>query len=232
MSTILKALKKAEGAGARGKTPIVSSQVSGNKSKLLLIPVAVCVVALGYFFASFLLKGSPPTVAEMPGLKAQPVTRHLEVVAGASTLNEQAMAHIRDGRLVKAEELLREAISKYPDNPYLHNHLGLALKRQGRVREAVSEYEKALGLKPDYFIAINNLAVALEAEGREALAMEHYEKALAGDPAMSGAHLNYALLLEKKGKLAEAESHYHTFLALSKDESLKDLVRRRLRALE
>jgi tetratricopeptide (TPR) repeat protein len=232
MSTILKALKKAQGAGESRKAPLVSFQGSGNKGRLLLIPVAVCVVALGYFFAAFLLKGSTSTVAEVPGLRDQPAPRRIEAPAGADALNEQAMAHIKAGRLGEAEELLKEAISKHPGDPRLHNHLGLALKRQGRASEAISEYQKALERKPDYFVAMNNLAVALEAEGREAEAMERYETALAGDASLSGAHLNYALLLEKKGRAAEAEGHYRAFLELSGDESLKDLVRRRLRALD
>jgi tetratricopeptide (TPR) repeat protein len=232
MSTILKALKKAQGAGESRKAPLVSLQGSGSKGKLLLIPVALCVVALVYFFAAFLIEDSPPTVAEVPGMGVRSAPVRTEAPAGADALNEQAVAHIQAGRLGEAEELLKKALSKHPGDPHLHNHLGLAMKRQGRASEAIPEYQKALERKPDYFVAMNNLAVALEAEGREAEALERYQAALAGDPSLSGAHLNYALLLEKKGRTAEAGSHYRAFLELSNDESLKDLVRRRLRALD
>ncbi len=230
MSTILKALKKSEASGQRSGAPFVRASVSEGKSRWLLVPVTVCIVVLGYFLASHLLRapastgGTARTAGPSPAGHAAPETE-------APALNAQAVALINAGRNAEAEALLRAAIEKHPDDPYLHNHLGLALKNQERPLEAVGEYEMAIGLKPDYYIAMNNLAVALETAGDRERAAEFYGKALAGNPAMSGAHLNYALLLESQGRLDEAENHYRTFLTLSGDESLKGLVRKRLKAL-
>jgi Flp pilus assembly protein TadD len=152
-------------------------------------------------------------------------------VAGASAINSNAITHIRAGRYKDAESLLKNAVLQYPNDPYLHNHLALALKKQGHLTEAAVEYEKAIELKPDYFIAMNNLAVTLEAMGQKERARELYEKVIEGAPAMGAAHLNYALFLEAQGKISEAENHYHTFLTLSKDKNLRGLVQRRLLAL-
>jgi Flp pilus assembly protein TadD len=199
-----------------------------------MVLVAVCVVVLGFFFAVYLFTGTAPTVKPTPVTQAVPKTAAEPgaiSVVGSSTLNTDAVAHIKAGRHEEAESLLMNAIKQYPNDPYLHNHLGLALKKQGKLTEGALQYEKAIKLKPDYFIAMNNLAVTLEALGQKERAIKLYEDSLEGDPTISVAHLNLALLLEEKGKISEAESHYHTFLTLSRDENLRDLVRRRLLAL-
>lgn len=229
MSTILKALKKADASGDKKKAPFVRASLSQSKGRWMLLPIAVGAVLIGFAFA-YIFRDTTPEVKLVEVMTPAPAAD--TAPAGAPGLNSRAIEHLRAGRYREAESLLRDALSRYPDDPYLHNHLGLALRKQGRPMEAVAEYERAVELKPDYHIAMNNLAVALEAAGDRDLAVEYYRKALAGDPSMSGAHLNYALLLESQGELGEAENHYHTFLTLSNDENLKGLVRRRLRAID
>jgi tetratricopeptide (TPR) repeat protein len=232
MSIILKALKKADASKAdKQKAPLTRVSVAKDRRPLLTFMVALCTVALGFFFASYLFKG-----ATLPGTKRPVVVVKAPPEAGgftvpASFLNSEGIQHIKAGRHMEAEAILKDAVLKYPNDVFLHNHLGLAFKKQGKLREAVGEYEKAIELKPDYYIAMNNLAVALEALGDKTRAKELYEEALAKDPSISGAHLNYALLLETYGRTDEAESHYHTFLTLATDENLKGLVHRRLRSL-
>lgn len=231
MSTILRALKRAEGSsGDKKRSPYFTASVSREKSRWLLIPVAVCVIALGYFLGTYLFKGAP-AVAPPQGAAPKAAASVAAPLDSPAELNRRAIALIDAGKHAEAENLLRDALIKHPDASDLHNQLGLALKRQGRAAEALAEYEKALALKPDNFVAMNNLAGALEAAGQRTRAAELYRKALAGDPSMAGAHLNYALFLESEGRPGEAETHYHAFLALSKDEELKNLVRRRLSAL-
>ncbi|NIT31128.1 MAG: tetratricopeptide repeat protein, partial [Armatimonadetes bacterium] len=214
MSIILKALKKAESASGKQGIPPVRASMSGEKRWWPLVLVAVCTVALGFFFATYLFMRTAPTAAPAPVTKTTPPITSAKTdavsVVGSSTINTDAVAQIRAGKHEEAESLLRNAIKQYPNDPYLHNHLGLALKKQGKLTEAALEYEKAIELKPDYFIAMNNLAVTLEALGNKKRAMELYAKATEGDPTISGAHLNYALLLEAEGKISEAEGHYHT----------------------
>lgn len=239
MSIILKALKKAESASGKQTLPPVRAFASGEKRIWQLVLVAVCTVALGFFFAAFVLKGNLLTSASSPFTRTAPPITPPKIpaktdavsVVGSSTINADALALIKAGKNEEAESLLGKAIKQYPSDPYLHNHLGIALKKQGKLTEAALEYEKAIDLKQDYFIAMNNLAVTLEALGQKERAMELYAKVTEGDPTISGAHLNYALLLEAEGKVDEAESHYHTFLTLSSDENLRSLVRRRLLAL-
>jgi tetratricopeptide (TPR) repeat protein len=231
MSIILKALKKAESASGKQGTSPLRASVTTEKRMLPTVLVALCTVALGFFLAVYLFRGTEPTVK--PATQVMPKTAGPAAVSivGSSTLNTDAVVHIKAGRHAEAESLLVNAVKKYPTDPYLHNHLGLALKKQGKLTEGALQYEKAMELKPDYFIAMNNLAVALEALGQKERAKKLYEASIEGDPTISGAHLNYALLREAEGNVSEAESQYHTFLTLSKDENLRGLVRRRLLAL-
>ena len=57
------------------------------------------------------------------------------------------------GELLKAEKLT-------PDDPILHNDLGLVYMAKEKIDLAVAHFEKALRLKPDYSLAKNNLGSA------------------------------------------------------------------------
>jgi len=233
MSIILKALKKAESSSGRQPASSMQSYSSTSGSKLPIIIVAICTVALGFAFAVYIFKGGHPAPSKQAANNHSAQANAAAVVpADASSLNTEAIAQIEAGEYKEAETLLESAIKKYPDDPYLRNHLALALKKQGDFGGAETQYRTAIALKPDYYIAMNNLAVTLEAMGQKGQARAMYEKALEGDPSVGGAHLNYALLLEDEGKISEAEDHYHTFMTLSKDANLRSLVRRRLLALE
>ncbi len=236
MSIILKALKKAEAAASKSRSPQLRVSMAGGRDLRLRLIAGVCAAALVFFFIGYLIKGKPaaqrPAPAPPPSPNAlAPQPRPPAGMAGASRLNSAAIDHIKAGRLAEAEKLLNDAVKAHPNNAELYNHLGLVLKKQGRLDEAVGAYRKAIELEPGYHIAMNNLAVTLEAIGDNAGARRLYEGILAEEPAIAGVHLNYALMLERDGKLDEAESHYHTFLTLSDDETLKGLVKRRLRSL-
>ena len=217
MSIILKALKKAESSSGRQPASSMHSYSSASGSKLPILIVAICTVALGFAFALYIFKGGQPSPATQASKSATaPAMPATDVHGDAASLNAEAIAMIEASQYKEAEELLENAVKKYPDDPYLRNHLALALKKQGNLEGAESEYRKAVALKPDYYIAMNNLAVTLEAMGRKDRAREMYEKALEGDPSV----------------INEAEDHYHTFMTLSKDTNLRSLVRRRLLALK
>jgi Flp pilus assembly protein TadD len=65
------------------------------------------------------------------------------------------------GRLVEAIAVYREALRLNPDDPQVHNGLGVALAQTpGRMPEAIAQFRAALRLQPDYPEARNNLVRA------------------------------------------------------------------------
>ena len=62
----------------------------------------------------------------------------------------------------------------HPDDPALHNNLGLALGRMGDYRSALGEFRRA-GTESG---ALNNLGYVLFLNGETESAIEHYERAL------------------------------------------------------
>ena len=231
MSIILKALKKTDASATRKKLPLMRAAFTDKKSKWLVVPVALCAVLLVAVFAIYLLKDN----IQAPKRRAGVITTTKASVApttNAADINRMAIAHLRASRYEEAEKLILDALPRYPAEPELLNHLGLAQKRQGRAKDAASSYIKALMLKPDYHEAMNNLAVTYEALGDLRAAERLYVKVLDENPSIAEVHLNYALLLQSTGRTSEAESRYHTFLTLSSDDTLKGMVRRRLRSLK
>lgn len=69
-------------------------------------------------------------------------------------------AHLREGNYTAALAELRKAEAINPDDPVLHNHLGLVFMARERVDDAIVHFEKAVQLNPDYSLAKNNLGSA------------------------------------------------------------------------
>lgn len=246
MSIILKALKKAEGSktGREVVAQAQTYQVSNKKALGIFIAgFAGCVLLFSiglYWFKSRPVSKAPVKIADK-AVDVQPqkaVTaaekEALAVPKGpdVNRLNEDAVRQIKEKNYSGAEDSLRKALPARPDDAVIYNHLGLSLKNQSRYKEASAAYQKALQLKPDYYEAMNNLAVTYEMLGNREKAKSLYLKALSIKPTYAEGHLNYGLLLEAQGNNTEAESHYHTFLNISSDETLKSMVRERLRGLK
>jgi len=246
MSIILKALKKAEGAKT-GREAVTQAQAyQGSNKKALGIFIAgfaglVLLFSVGlYWFKSrpvskSLVKIADKAVDVKPQKAVTAVEKEAPVVPkgpDVNRLNEDAVRQIKEKNYSGAEDSLRKALLARPDNAVMYNHLGLSLKNQSRYKEASAAYQKALQLKPDYYEAMNNLAVTYEMLGNREKAKSLYLKALSIKPAYAEAHLNYGLLLEAEGNIKDAESHYQAFLNISSDETLKVMVRERLKGIK
>ncbi|MBI5206121.1 MAG: tetratricopeptide repeat protein [Nitrospirae bacterium] len=245
MSIILKALKKAEGAKTGRETVAQAQAYQASNKKTLGIVIAgfaglVLLFSIGlYWFKGRPVSKAPVKIADKavnvqpqkaataPGKEATVVPKGPDV----NKLNEDAVRQIKEKNYSGAEDSLRKALLARPDDAAMYNHLGLSLKNQSRYKEASAAYQKALQLKPDYYEAMNNLAVTYEMIGNREKAKSLYLKALSVKPAYAEAHLNYGLLLEAEGNIKDAESHYQAFLSSSSNETLKSMVRERLRAL-
>jgi len=69
------------------------------------------------------------------------------------------LAFSQIGELQQAEEALTTAERLSPENPVVHNELGIVYRKTGRFDEARASYEKALAVYEDFHFARRNLAV-------------------------------------------------------------------------
>ncbi len=112
--------------------------------------------------------------------------------------------------------LWQDAVANEPDDPIIHNNLGLQLANAGRLPDAIKEYEISLKLKPDYASAYYNMGIALANDGRSQEAVASFEEALRlkPDPLI---HNNLGLALYGAGRIQQAVEHYQKALRLKPD---------------
>ncbi len=84
-----------------------------------------------------------------------------------------------EGRLPEAEEALREAIDKSPDNPMARSNLGLLLLQSGRGDQAVEHLARAVELDSGDHRPHQNLGLALAGQGKVKRAQVHFLRAQA-----------------------------------------------------
>ena len=88
------------------------------------------------------------------------------------------------GRLVEAEQALRQAIRINPANGETYNRLAVLLREQGKFPEALDVYRQALNVQPDNRHAHYNLGILYDLYlGQPQQALSEYEAylALAGE---------------------------------------------------
>ena len=91
---------------------------------------------------------------------------------------------------------LREAASKGPDTPELHNMLGLLLGRKGAdSNQVLAEFRQALRLRPEYAEAHNNMGLVLAQNGDDEKATAEFREATRTRPDYSDAHANLGAVL-------------------------------------
>jgi predicted O-linked N-acetylglucosamine transferase (SPINDLY family) len=95
-----------------------------------------------------------------------------------------------------------------PDDPGVHNNLGLALAGERRFEEAIRAYGRALILRPAYARALNNRGLARVRCGDFARALEDLDAALALEPDYPAALVNRGLALAGLGRIVDALEAY------------------------
>jgi superkiller protein 3 len=115
-----------------------------------------------------------------------------------------------------AEQVLREARRRFPEDFWINHDLGMVLDQQvpPQREEAVRYLAVAVALRSESAGAHLNLGNALQMQGKLAEAIDEYQKAIALDPKYVLAHSNLGSALYKQGKPAEAIKAYHDAIAL------------------
>lgn len=94
----------------------------------------------------------------------------------ASANREIGEAYIRQGDYTGALRELLKAEKLNPDDPFIHNDLGLCYMAKKLLPDAIVHFKKALALKPSYTPARNNLGTAYLAAKQWDAAIEVFKE--------------------------------------------------------
>ena len=130
------------------------------------------------------------------------------------SLVQIADLHMRCGRLDKAEENNRQAISLDPNCYVAHNNLGNILRHTGRIAEAVRHFSLAFQLNPNDAVVALNLAMGLGEQHRFGQAVPFFRKAIALNPSDAETRSTIAFALTQLKEYDEAELQYLEALKL------------------
>ena len=111
----------------------------------------------------------------------------------------------------------QKAMELAPQDPEVHNNVGVSLKELGRLEEAEASLREALKLNSEYAEAHNNLSNTLKALGRLKEAEASVRQAIALNPDYAKAHFNLGNTLKERGKLDEAETSFKQAIAIKSD---------------
>jgi tetratricopeptide (TPR) repeat protein len=120
----------------------------------------------------------------------------------------QALATLRAGRAVSAEQQLRAIQAAAPGDVNSLSLLGVALLAQDKVIPAVETLERAVAAAPAFWRARSDLARAYRSAGRLEAAREEIRKVVAAAPGLDTAWLAYGDVLVDLGKYPDARVAY------------------------
>ncbi len=119
---------------------------------------------------------------------------------------------LQGGELQAAESLLRERLSRHPEDVIYQTNLGLLLAKTGRAKEAVPVLESVLLRAPNSCPAALQLAEIYVQQFSIDQAEQAYRSCLAANPNESTALLNFGILLELyRGDLNAALGYYERY---------------------
>jgi tetratricopeptide (TPR) repeat protein len=137
------------------------------------------------------------------------------------------------GRHDEALELGRDALRLGPQEPNVHNNMGVFLFKQAartgfdpaQLQQAIAHLQDTLELDPLRIEARKNLARALVVAGRPDEALEQFQKVLEINTHHADVHFDMANLLVGRNQLPAASEHYQEALRLQPDyvEALQNL---------
>jgi Tfp pilus assembly protein PilF len=114
---------------------------------------------------------------------------------------------------------MQKAAALSPENPDVHNNLGMTLRDFGRLEEAEASFLCSLQIKPDNAEVHNNLGITLLDMGRLEEAGDCFIRALQLNPDYAEAHNNLGISLMDRGLFKEAEASYRRALQIKPDNA-------------
>jgi tetratricopeptide (TPR) repeat protein len=149
------------------------------------------------------LSAAALTAADLQQLSAEPRSTTPQV--------NSALAFQRQMQFYKAK------LEQNPQDPVMHNLLGICYQGLRRTDDAIKEYKKATAINPRYAEAWNNMGSAYHLKRKLKQAAKHYRKAIELKPELGSAHRNLGTALLSLGKLDEGLAAYRRAYELNPD---------------
>lgn len=157
-------------------------------------------------------------LAQQPGnKKARKALKALQSQPGGPLTRddfERVTRLMGSGKLEAARAETSQLVRNHPDQPALHNLLGVIHTRMGRPEAAVENYRRALILQPDFIDAINNLGAAYSKLERFEDAARCYHTVLSSNPRDADTWYNLGNSQRGMGQFREAVNSYLASLKL------------------
>jgi type IV pilus assembly protein PilF len=127
----------------------------------------------------------------------------------ATVLMQQGQVLFSEGKFKEGMERYDQALKLQPDNPVLHNLIGMGELQQGRATQALDAFNRALQLAPKYSDARSNRGAAYVQLGQFSMAEADFLSALADNTYAnrSGVLFNLGSLYLARGNLPAAEEN-------------------------
>jgi tetratricopeptide (TPR) repeat protein len=129
-------------------------------------------------------------ILDVVRLSTRPVTQEAMRTAAARAMEGQqavrrAAVHVARGRYAAAAGEYQKALEVQPNDPTVHNRLGICYQQLGNDAQARREYDRALELDPGYAEAWNNIGTLEQASRRFKPAVRAYKKAIQTKPGLA-----------------------------------------------
>jgi Tfp pilus assembly protein PilF len=124
-------------------------------------------------------------------------------------LMQEGRALVNEGKIPEGLEKYHAALKLQPDNPTIHNLIGMAELQRGNANKALDSFNRALALAPKYSDALNNRGAAYMQLGQLSMAESDF-LSVAADATYanhSGVLYNLGSLYLVRGNLPAAEEN-------------------------
>ena len=152
-------------------------------------------------------------ILDVVRLSTRPVTQEAMRTAAARAMEGQqavgrAAVHVARGRYAAAAGEYQKALEVQPNDPTVHNRLGICFQQLGNDAKARREYDRALELDPGYAEAWNNIGTLEQARRRFKPAVRAYKKAIEAKPGLATPWKNLGSANLALGRVQEAFEAY------------------------
>ena len=129
-----------------------------------------------------------------------------------TSLDNDNEKHITKDNLGNSDDIklktFEQALKLTPNDPVIHNNLGIYLIQSRKFQKAIECFKKAIQINPDFELAHSNLGNVFQELGEFQDALSSYQKAINIKPSFAQAHYNLGNVLNKIGKTRNAISSY------------------------
>ncbi|HTW93458.1 MAG TPA: tetratricopeptide repeat protein [Tepidisphaeraceae bacterium] len=128
---------------------------------------------------------------------------------------QEAVAHLRAGRLSEAERICRKILAREPEDATALHVVSLAAANDGRNDEAEKSIRRAIAAAPEnpvYYFVLGNV---LQSQNKIAAAIESFRRAAELDPNNFNPHFNLGNALYASGNLQGAIEAYRRVIAIN-----------------